>query len=272
MLGEQQSIWDRFKSLSTPRKLLVSVVVNVVLGVGIGGVAEWATYKYAIAAGVRPPFEGIPYLSVAVVGLGIGVVLMSAVVIAIVSTFFGYVGLFVNRFAIALELIDGIGAEQQKNSKSTGEGKNPYLAGAITLTGTLLVGICGLGIAGWIVFDGQLSLAYFSASVGAAALAFLDIIHRWIRWAVFLGAVLTIYVGLVVALSSQATYERAIGWMRYGGSIPVVIHLNCKEDSSTPVRSSLILRTSNAFLIRTDDGSNREYPADVVCAIDYLDE
>jgi hypothetical protein len=247
-------------------KLGASIVINLVLGLSVGGVAEWATYKYAVLSNIRPPFEGIPYLSVVIIGLGISAVLVSAILITATSTFFSFVGVFVQRFILVLTY-DQVGSAQLD---ILGGHQNKLLENAAQITGTVLLCLAFISLVIWWFLQSETNLLYFTVPVTVAGLAFLDIEYKWIKWLVFLASIVVIYVSLTVMLLVQSNYESALVWMRYGGSIPVVVHLDC-VDSNVLKKGVLILRTTNAFIMRTEDGFNREYPASTVCAIDYLD-
>ncbi|MGJ0516691.1 MAG: hypothetical protein ACR65O_13190 [Methylomicrobium sp.] len=54
----------KFISLSFPIKLIIGSIASVIAGPGVVSfVSEYASYYYALEIGVRPPLEGIPYLS-----------------------------------------------------------------------------------------------------------------------------------------------------------------------------------------------------------------
>ena len=66
--GIQRAI-ERYLSWSLPVRLAVGVFASAVGGFGLGLISEYAAYRYAIHIGIRPPFEGIPYLRVSIASL-----------------------------------------------------------------------------------------------------------------------------------------------------------------------------------------------------------
>ena len=62
-----QMLGKRILENAVPLKLAVGAILGIVTGPGLlGFLSEYATYRYSLYYGLRPPLEGIPYLRAAV--------------------------------------------------------------------------------------------------------------------------------------------------------------------------------------------------------------
>lgn len=78
-------LFKNFLALSFPIKFLVGTIFGLIAGPGLlAFLSEYATYSYAIRINIRPPLEGIPYLS-ASVALASLVLSVTAIIIFLIT-------------------------------------------------------------------------------------------------------------------------------------------------------------------------------------------
>lgn len=271
---------QRFLGLSLPLKLIVGSVVGAVAGPGVVGVmSEYASYAYALEIGVRPPLEGIPYLSATAALASLVIAILAAIVFVltrwVISMIGGQVVEIVNN---SLSIIDkGINSYREAGGKlfkkisakeSLNSIRNLPLKKVIALSGGLSVALIGL----FNVLPMSLSDTDAKAfPIVIALYVTVAIFTIWSRSFAFFvagAAVVAFYalsLGVLFDTGKHREFLRLIG---YGGEIPIQVDFGPNE---SVVSLSLSIRTMTA-LIGTPAGSDHivEIPLSRIKSISYL--
>lgn len=270
----------RFLGLSLPLKLIVGSIVGAVAGPGVVGVmSEYASYAYALEIGVRPPLEGIPYLSATAALASLIIAVLAAFVFVLTRWVISMIGgQVVEIVGNLLSIIDkGLDAYRESGGKlfkkiSARESLNSIrdlpLKKIIVLSGGLSAALVAL------VNVLPISLSETDAkalSIVIALYVTVAIFTIWSRsFAFFIAgvAVVAFYalsLGTLFDAEKHRTFLRLIG---YGGEIPIEVEFGPSE---TPLELSLSIRTTTALLGRPagKDGIV-EIPLSRVKRISYL--
>jgi len=266
MIDRIRRIADEFFSLSLGMRIALGALAGA-LGSSsfLGFVAEYATYNYALAYGVRVPTEGVPYLSffITVVSLG----LMATSLACFVGLF------FLLRFLIRLTLVH------------IGKDKSPQEISALPLKKYLVVAVPGAVFATQPVMQLiSISPGFYKAlpqyvTMGAFLGTLVSVLifvrkPEWIKWFITLFFLCFVTAGLV-AMFSPTTYGQFLRLSRYGGGIEFHIYRNCPEPSRciSPLTGELFLRTKDYFVLRDSKESRiLEIPAAEVSSYTYPSE
>ena len=269
-----------FIGLSLPLKLIVGSVVGAVAGPGVVAVmSEYASYVYALSIGVRPPLEGIPYLSATAALASLVLAVLAAVVFVstrwVISLMGGQVVGFVSDL---LSIVDkGIDAYREAGGnlfkkvsarESLHSIRNLSLKKVIALAG-------GLSLA-FIVAVRLMPLSLSDADVRVFSIVIplyvvVAVFTIWSRSFAFFvagSAVVAFYVLSLGALFDTENHREFLRLIGYGGEIPIQVEFGPNEGS---LSLSLSIRTTTA-LIGRPVGLNDvvEIPLSRVKSISYL--
>lgn len=228
-----KDLWDWYWALSFPIKILVTALVSS-LGGGtyIAFTAEFASYLYALNLGFRPPFEGIPYLRVAVIVLA-----------AALSLSFALYSILVFYISRAIIKSSPIRDENKKLAI--------FLISLFSIILTILIGI---------LFFSKEDYPKLITMITAIFGALLPIFDNKIKSKTF-SYVIIACVGLTILLAPlslynswvYATFLRVLG---YGGGIPVDVVVT-SGDNVIAYQGSLLLRTTDSVFVY-DIGGERQ--------------
>ena len=252
-----------------PWSLRVKLVLGAVLGpLGAAGLlaylSEYATYSYAIYIGIRPPLEGIPYLS-ATVAFGSLFLLLSGALVFALAFFLlrGIIGYIHTVLRISSRISSRIFSHGQYRLRSEDEVLSDLRSAPLVV----VVGVSAVvgTTFGGSVYVVNLVTAEMSAVVVAVAAVSVGVFSfvssisvlrpRLIWW--FGGLFTALYFSTSITLlfvpGQYSAFLRLVG---YGGGLPVVIEL-LNEPSTTSETSAgrfyLMLRTTEAFILFDSD-------------------
>jgi len=278
------NIISKFLSLSLPWRITLSVLMMFLAGPAlIGFLSEYATYCYAINQNVRPPVEGIPYLSATVtfgsllLALSVSITfLLTRLIIAyfvgnVVTSFEGYaklpsliVNFFKKFFTFNTNSIDKV-FEQIGNT--------PNEIRAITTKNIVILAVFGggaiFGLAYWQSSgQGNEQALKYSAFISCYfVIILLTLWRKFIMQVVSFIAAISFYIFSISLLFNQQYYSKFLNLTGFGGGQPITIAI---KSEVTPVDMKLILRSKDWFIgFSTETGENIEIPKSVVKNITY---
>lgn len=247
---------NKFLSLSFPVKLLIGAVA------GSGSLAflsEYATYYYALSENIRPPLEGIPYLS-ASVALASFVLSIAAICIFLFTRWI-LEKFFIHPVTYIRETFQVLGknlnVETNHPDKAIERGIN-HLQGMdfwnaipIILTTSMLFAlfVCvfqylTVKISGGIYFSFQefkyLSI-YFS-------IVLLTLWKPLVNSVIAVLCVVGFYLFFVTLLFSADHYANYLKIIKYGGNIPISLQY---KDNLAVEKFVLVLRSRDYVFVRT---------------------
>jgi preprotein translocase subunit SecE len=279
--GKVQRVVDALRRYSTfafPIRLMIGAVVTVVAGTGLGFIAEYASYSWAIYYGIRPPLEGIPYLKLAVSALTIAIFLGGALLYVAIhfaaGALLGYANVMFRQLDFYAGLVEKIAPKS--GAKSI---RGAMFARLRTLKATHAVAFA-IFTAG-ATFIGCRYLPspmredpYFSSLISTST--FVLVLMLWNTRTQAWIALLAV-VGLIAALPLSFFhvdfYSKLLRTLGYGGGLPVSVTVVEDPDSDrkrTVVEGFLMLRTTSAILLFDSKQSHiREIPLQQVLFIDH---
>ena len=268
-----------FAELSLPLKLVVGSVVGAIAGPGwIAFLSEYATYMYAISLGVRPPVEGIPYLSATAALASLVLAIVASIIFLITRFLFAVIGGQVVAFVyeIAKAFDEGIQEYRRRGGRFLSNLKvSESLEMIRGLSLVHVVGIVlGLSLAlfiffGWFDEDGEAQEGKAMAFVLSLyfSVAILSLWSRWFSWVVGVVAAAAFYVVSWQVFLDFEYHEKYLGVIGYGGGVPVHVDF----DAGGSQDFDLFLRTSTSLIgkvAKQDDVI--EIPVDKIRRIVYL--
>ncbi len=254
--------------LSFPLKLVVGSIFGVVIGPGlIGFLSEYATYAYALRIGIRPPLEGIPYLSATVTAGSLFIALSAALVFMVARTIaariagriiiiFRNISTNTNKLAAIFELLFKVKITKSEHEVLIGKIKSVEPKNALLLSLFLSI------VAGVIVYLAETYLATANKSNPLEAgifvsiflfVAFLTLWRESAIWWVGIGASICFYAlsfYFIFSISHYSTFLRAVG---YGGGAKVTIARQLSGENISSSEYYLLLRTSESLIALEDD-------------------
>jgi len=252
-------LWNRYIDLSIPMRWLVGAGVGAVGGSGLMGfLGEYAAYSYAIYYGIRPPFEGIPYLRVAITTITFIVFLGSALVfflIIILPKLFVIIPFI--RFNL-VKIIYGLKKQPHnlKNEVYFDDVRDARQSSVLFLTffiiGTLLFIFLLSTIIGIIFPDKNFNLTTtgFLAGLITFYSSLILTARPRIVLPVIVFSVLLFFTSVIFALFNAPTYAQILRLLGYGGGIAIQTIDDTGDISDTRY---LLLRTSSSLLVYDDD-------------------
>lgn len=266
MIDRIRRLADAFFSLSLGIRIALGSLAGALGSSGfLGFIAEYATYNYALAYGVRVPTEGVPYLSffISLVSLGLMAIALTC-----------FVGLFfLLRFLIRLALAH-IGRDRSPQEISDLPLKKYLMAavpGAIFATQPVMQ-LMAISPDFYKSLPQYITMGVFLGTM----LAILVFVRRpdWIKWFITLFFFCFVTVG-VVGMFSPATYGQFLRLSRYGGGVEFQVYRNCPESLKciSPLNGELFLRTKDYFVFLNSKESHiLEIPAAEVSSYGYPSE
>lgn len=247
--------------LGFPLKLLIAALTGIFGGAGVlAYLSDYATYYYAISVGVRPPLEGVPYLSAAI-ALGTVLILSSSAAIFTLC-FFAFRLLFI-QIHMAFQMRDML--DQKLAEKPIKPFREKYaefrqrplrvrviwsifcgivlfiflfIFRALNLVSGVLIWLDNLGLAGVAAF----SIGFITA------LVFFIPKSVW-----FISGTFTFgYVMLAISFMFQPfEYAKFLRFVGYGGGLPIMLQSKDATLQATLLKTnvSLILRTNDTMIV-----------------------
>lgn len=272
-----------FLNLTFPWRILLSALMVFLSGPAlIGFLSEYATYWYAINKGVRPPVEGIPYLSATVTFASLAIVLAASIAFylsrAIVRYFIGNVVVSFEGYTKLPSMILGL-LKRSFSFESTSLNRTIDHVGGITdkirnvspkgiITLSIVIALAVFGLSYWrlsVLQDAKAIEGAIAFSIYSIAL----ILSLWrqfvMKFIAFLSVVL-FYFFSVSLLFNQTYYSEFLKLTGFGGGQVISINL---KDQSKPVEMELILRSKDWFIGFSENGENVEVPKEAVERIQY---
>lgn len=269
----------RYSEFALPIRLAISAALTLAAGTGLGFVAEYAAYNWAMHYGLRPPLEGIPYLRVAVTALTFSILIGGVV---------AYVGA---RVMLAM-LLDWIHKSLERSASGEAIDPDPPKTMMRKLIHTSVVwyrqrsAMEAVVIAGLASVSAVLFLLYpeptdrFSIKqlqfFGIGLLCFCAMLLIWnvrVQYWIATAAVALVIFVLPVALFHTEVYGHVLRGLGYGGGSAVSVTV-VEDPQSRPARTQvvgyLMLRTSSSLIVY-ERGSQRmrEIPIEQVLFVDH---
>ena len=275
-------IIDNFLSMSLPWRVVLMLLMMFLAGPAlIGLISEYATYWYAIKEGVRPPVEGIPYLSASVTFTSLVLALsvsltffLSRLVVGylvgnVITSFGGYAQIpslavkFLkkffefdsNPFDKAFEQINSIPNEFKK------------IKPKIILLVTILASAITFGISYWQLHDNE-QVIKFSIFISAYfVIIILTLWRKAVMQIVSFIIAIAFYVFSISLLFNHQYYSKFLSFTGFGGGESITIQL---KDNEAPIEMKLILRSKDWFIGHSViNGESIEVPQHVVKNVRY---
>lgn len=269
-----------FLGLSLPLKLIIGSVVGAVAGPGLVALmSEYASYAYALEIGVRPPLEGIPYLSATAALASLVLAVLAAVVFVITRLAISWIGgHVVGLIEDVTSIVDkGIAAYREAGGnllrrisarESLNSIRNLSLNRVVALSGGLsLAFVVAVRLMPLSLSDAEVLVFSFVIPIYVVVAVF-TVWSRSFAFFVAGAAVLAFYVlslGVLFDTEKHREFLRLIG---YGGEIPIQVEFGANEGA---VSLSLSIRTTTALIGRpTGLDGVVEIPLSRVKSISYL--
>jgi hypothetical protein len=278
------SIISKFLSLSLPWRLSLSILMMFLAGPAlIGFLSEYATYWYAINHNVRPPVEGIPYLSATVTFGSLLLALLVSITFALTRLIIGYfVGSVVTSFEGYAKLPSLVVNFFKKfftfNTNSIDKvfeqiGNTPNEIRGITAKSIVVFAALGGGIIFGLAYwqssgqGNEQALKYSVFISGYFVIILLTLWRKFIMQVVAFIAAISFYIFSISLLFNQQYYSQFLNLTGFGGGQPIAIQT---KSEATPVNMKLILRSKDWFIGHsTETGESIEIPKSVVKNITY---
>ena len=248
-------------------RVAIGLIITLVAGPGlVGFLSEYATYRYAIAQGIRVPAEGVEYLraSVFLIALTIGLAVTSVYVIA------WFMAVALRRFAKAF----------LKRNMFRTRGTQSALLYFMAVTCLAFVIVMANDLFGQPITDAlglpRQRLSGWGVTVGVAyILICLAVFFRIAPSGATVAATLVStasYLAMLIALFHVPLHGQFLRALRYGGGTHVRITLT--DHRAAPLEGALLLRTRHAAILRPPAHGVRsqEILIDRIEFIDYLDD
>lgn len=271
----------KFGALAFPIRLLIGAFVTLIAGSGLGIVAEYAAYRWALYYGIRPPLEGIPYLKLAVTGLTIFIFAAGAAVYTLIyilaSAILERMETFIRSFSSYARIL---GRASPRLIFIRRTFKLMPLYRRLSFASAFLTSV----IFGLLVLAAHYLVQFFSGgqelnlleNIGVFTLALLASLLIWDRnvrvWLALIStAVFT--VAVPTSFFHIDIYSNILRTLGYGGGLPITITV--AEDKSatqdrTKVTGHLMLRTTTSLILFEPlEERVREIPLQHVLFIDH---
>lgn len=264
----------KFLELTLPMKLLWSSVAVMIVGPGINAlVSEFAAYAYALDIGIRPPLEGIPYLTATVTVVSIVLPLVATGLFLILR---GWFGAMATGVSIPLKDLSGMSERLQRYlpPRSNDSG----LSFAVEIWMSILISSVYMGVVYFIHFASFVWLYDESDNFNQIAIRtfvlfvilHLSLYWRTLAWWLSFVAIVLFYLstfGLMFSTASYADFLRMVG---YGGGAKVLVEHETANGDSREEDYYLLLRTSEALIaLKQDKVTVIEIPIESVSSIQY---
>ncbi|WP_281558900.1 hypothetical protein [Thalassomonas sp. RHCl1] len=280
-----KSLIEKYLSLALPLKLIIGVVIGVVAGPGvIGLVSEYATYVYAIKIGIRPPLEGIPYLSATVTAGGLFLalsasaifmltrVLVARIVTRIISGFSDASKGF-NLLSLDMVALFKLRIPKSQTTEILNMIRNlkPKEAMQLSLLLSVIVGLLFYFLEFYI--SKRVEPNPLMVGITSGVFIFVIFLTLWREaaiWWVAACAALGFYVLSFYFIFSINHYSDFLRLVGYGGGSEVTIEFNKQSNEYIDKPFYLLLRTTNSLIcLDKDEKTVTEIPISTISNIKY---
>jgi hypothetical protein len=276
-------IIEWFLNLTLPWRILLSAMMVFLGGPAlIGFLSEYATYWYAINRGVRPPVEGIPYLSATVTFASLSIVLavsiafyLSRIIVRyfignVVVSFDGYIKLpsMVLKMLKRLISFESKSLDRTINQVDGITDKIRSVSPKSIIILSIVISLIVFGLTYWrfsVIEDAKALEGAIAISVYSIALI-LSLWRQVVMQFIAFVSVVFFYVFSVSLLFNQDYYSEFLKVTGFGGGQVVFINL---KDKSDPLEMELILRSKDWFIGFSASGENLEIPKEAVESVKY---
>lgn len=249
----------KFLEFSLPVKIIFGSIFGIIAGPGLlGFISEYATYVYALRINIRPPLEGIPYLSATV---AIASLVLSLVAVSIFMITRGLmnrmVNMFINYTNDMTHIFDELSLVKIK-SKDIFNSSLQILKELPFKKAIIIIIILSATIA--LIFTGIIKIqTYFSREhfdnhffIILFVYFFIVLLSLWrpiINWLIAISFALAFYVASFNILFNQSYYFNFLKTIKYGGDISITIEY--KDNKRPSEEFSLLLRTQDYLFLRS---------------------
>lgn len=251
-------------------KILWGTLISVIAGPGLLlFISEYATYTYALRIGIRPPLEGIPYLSatVALTGLFLSIL---AVVIFLLSQILIYVT-YIYAISI-LHFFNQVKLDEFKKNSNENiifkKIKEDPIIGILTI----VISIGSVSVISFVLI-GVFIETVFGIMLGSYVLIYMAIyflvvsLTLWkkiFKYVVAVAFSIFFYMSSFYFLFDEHYYKSFLSFIKYGGGIKVTV---IYKDNRRNENIILLLRTKEFIFIKNNKGSILEVP---MKSIEYM--
>jgi len=270
---------SRYLELSLPMKIFFAAVAGAIAGPGfLAFLSEYAAYQYALTVGVRPPLEGIPYLSATVALVSLILALLASLVFLITRWFFALVGAMlidtIERISAVLD--QGLQDYRNKGGKffkkfsvteaiSSINKLSFFQVSGLAASLSLVIWLVIIKTSGFGVFHNVKSTAF--AFVFYTSIAIFSLWHRAFAWFVAVLVVILFYFFSITALFDTDRHAFFLKVIGYGGGIPIIVEY---EGDRSQEKLNLAIRTTTSLMSMPDaSGEFVEIPLHRVRRIIY---
>jgi len=272
------SLIKKFVSLSFPLKFLIGSIFGIIAGPGlIAFLSEYATYTYAIRINIRPPLEGIPYLSasVALASLFLSII---AVSIFLISRWIltKMVSFPINNIRDIFDILNSI-KESKFNSGKVVDDSIKSLRDLKTKKAIIIILVVATAISlllfGFVKLGALVSGTKEPEISGLIALFIylvIVLLSLWkpiFNWIIAISSAILFYIFSFNFLFDLNHYSNYLRVIKYGGGINIELEY---KDTKQKEQVVLLLRTLDYVFIKTKSETNPiELPLENVRSIKY---
>lgn len=276
---------NKYLELSLPLKLIVGAILGIIAGPGlIGFLSEYATYAYALRIGIRPPLEGIPYLSATVTAGSLFLAVSAALVFILarmivariagsIISLFRDVSTSANKLATFFHVLFKIKLQKTEHDEIIGKIKSIRTKNALLLS----VGISLVTAIAIYFLESNFPQSKNSNPLHFAVfmfcfsfIAFLTLWREATIWWVAIGASVLFYVlsfYFILSIDHYSNFLRVVG---YGGGVKVSIDYKIQDKHVNPKEYYLLIRTSESLIALEEDKITvTEIPINTISNINY---
>lgn len=268
----------RYSEFALPVRLAISAALTLAAGTGLGFVAEYAAYNWAMHYGLRPPLEGIPYLRVAVTALTFSILVGGAMAYLAARLL---IAMFVEWVHKNVEHVQDVG-----ESIEAAAPKTKAVINAVVAWYRRRAPLEAVVIAGLVSLLPLLYVLYVEAPAknppkllqvcGMWVLFFCAMLLIWnvrVQYWIATAAVAIVIFVLPVALFNTEIYGHVLRGLGYGGGSAVsitVVEDPQSRASRTQVVGYLMLRTNSSLIVYERSSQRmREIPIEQVLFLDH---
>ncbi len=265
-----KNLIQKYLTLPLLARIGIPLLGSAIGGLGVGVLSEYAAYYYALEAGFRPPFEGIPYLRPTV---------SAFTFILLFGLFIGFASVYL-LIGWPLLLIRKLFERMSDNYRTKAKSDPDFatreyqaiphlLSKRIMTTSFYFYGIDIDPVKQSLKNNDEVSE---TLEIMANALDNAKILDP--KGPIIFASMSGIFavIALSVLLFQPKLYNKLLCSMTYGGDIPVVLYL--KNDGISNIEKEegeLVLRSETAITIRTESVF-KEYPVSSIRSIEYADD
>ncbi len=267
-----------FLELSLPIKIFVSSLTLLIAGPGFLYIlTEYATYFYIVSLGIRPPFEGVAYLSATVAFLSLVLALCAAVIFIITRFVIGGIGAQIVDFIKSISLLfdEGLREYHREGGKLFHKLSFSNYVGSIEKLP--FKSVIGLAFVFFLLILGIVNIVGVSPEADAKGVIMYFTLYTTIAlftlWskAFSLGIaiifVLLFYISSINFLLDSERYKEFLQIVGYGGGIPIEVEY---KNDSIDKSLKLVIRTSTSLLAEQNKvGKYVEIPIENIKKIIY---